>query len=279
MRVRRLVVAAAATAAVAAATAGCGGIDDIADGYRSDCEIVVDGDKVTLSAEQAANAATIAAVGLSRDVPERGIVVALATAWQESKMRNIDYGDRDSVGLFQQRPSQGWGTEEEIMDQRYASMKFYEGLEEISDWEEMRVTEAAQAVQLSAYPEEYEKWADDSEIMTAAFAGNAGSALSCRSGEDSQPDDAVPRISESLLADWGEETVYNEEADDLSVPVDSEQEGWRYASWLVAHAGSHGVSSVHYDGYTWNSAEGAWDEDDDVEVAHVTAQTADDQNV
>src|SRR6188768_4086943 len=112
-----------------------------------------------------ANAATIAAVGLTKKVPDRAIVVALATSLQESKLENLSGGDRDSIGLFQQRPSQGWGKPEQISDPRYAATKFYNALLKVKNWQGMRVTEAAQRVQRSAFPEAYEKWADDAQVL------------------------------------------------------------------------------------------------------------------
>src|SRR5262245_60768023 len=90
---------------------------------------------VTLDPAQMANAATIAAVGIRRGMPDRAVVVALATSLQESKLRNLAGGDRDSVGLFQQRPSQGWGSREEIADPRYAAGKFYAALMRVRGWE------------------------------------------------------------------------------------------------------------------------------------------------
>ena len=115
--------------------------------------------EVRLDAEQMANAATVAAVGIRRGVVPRAIIVALAVALQESKLRNLDHqgsrNDHDSLGLFQQRPSQGWGSEDQIMDPRYAADRFYTALLRVRGWEKMRVTEAAQRVQRSAYPEAY----------------------------------------------------------------------------------------------------------------------------
>ncbi|MFC5074174.1 C40 family peptidase [Kitasatospora cinereorecta] len=108
--------------------------------------------------EQVANAKTIQATGVAMNVPARGQVVALATALQESGLRNLTYGDRDSLGLFQQRPSQGWGTANEILDPVHASTKFYEGLKKVSGWQSLSVTQAAQAVQRSGFPEAYAKW-------------------------------------------------------------------------------------------------------------------------
>jgi LysM repeat protein len=122
-----------------------------------------------LSPEMKANATTIVRVGQRLGVPDYGIVIALAAAMQESSLRNIDYGDRDSIGLFQQRPSTGWGTKAQLLDPDYASRLFYGGssnpnrgvtvgLLEISGWESLSVTDAAQKVQISAFPDAYAKW-------------------------------------------------------------------------------------------------------------------------
>ncbi|WP_241992259.1 LysM peptidoglycan-binding domain-containing protein [Cryobacterium lyxosi] len=122
-----------------------------------------------MSEEMRQNAQTIVAVGRGAGVSDAGLVVALAAAAQESGLRNVDYGDRDSLGLFQQRPSAGWGTPEQVMDPVRASLAFFggasnpnpdvtRGLLDIAGWESMTVTQAAQAVQISAYPDYYAKW-------------------------------------------------------------------------------------------------------------------------
>jgi cell wall-associated NlpC family hydrolase len=109
-------------------------------------------------AEQVPNAKNIQATGVAMNIPARGQIVALATALQESGLRNLTYGDRDSLGLFQQRPSQGWGTANEILDPVHSSTKFYEALKKVSGWQSLSVTQAAQAVQRSGFPEAYAKW-------------------------------------------------------------------------------------------------------------------------
>lgn len=121
--------------------------------------------------EQLVHAATIVTVGRERGVPTRGWVVALATAMQESTLRNLEGGDRDSLGLFQQRPSKGWGTREQILDTRYASTKFYERLVTVPRWETMRVTDAAQAVQRSGLPGAYQKWEPLANSVLSALLG------------------------------------------------------------------------------------------------------------
>jgi hypothetical protein len=122
-----------------------------------------------LDDEQVANAATIAETGVELEMPDRAVVVALATAMQESGLRNLDYGDRDSLGLFQQRPSQGWGSPDEVQDPVYAARAFYRTLRRVEGWQELRVTEAAQRVQRSAFPEAYDKWADDADQLATAL--------------------------------------------------------------------------------------------------------------
>jgi LysM repeat protein len=122
-----------------------------------------------LTAEMAANSRIIIRTGKRLGVPDRGIVVALAAAMQESGLRNLDYGDRDSVGLFQQRPSTGWGSTSQLLDPVHATELFYggpsnpnvgrtRGLLDIHGWQSMTIAQAAQAVQISAYPTAYAKW-------------------------------------------------------------------------------------------------------------------------
>ena len=113
---------------------------------------------VSLDTEQLTDARTIRDVGLALAIPTRGQIVAIATAMTESRLRNLNYGDRDSIGLFQQRPSAGWGTKAQIMDPVYASTKFYQALEKVNGWETMTVAQAAQAVQRSAFPDRYAAW-------------------------------------------------------------------------------------------------------------------------
>src|SRR5690554_4916402 len=103
-------------------------------------------------------------------MPHRAVVVALAAAMQESGLRNLDYGDRDSLGLFQQRPSQGWGSPEQVTDPEYAASAFYRSLGRVDGWEGMRVTDAAQAVQRSAYPEAYQRHEAAAEQLAAGLS-------------------------------------------------------------------------------------------------------------
>lgn len=130
----------------------------------------------SLSAEQRGNAATIVSVGRSLGVSDHGIVIALAAAMQESSLRNLSHGDRDSVGLFQQRPSQGWGSAAALQDPVTATKRFFtgnpghtRGLLDIAGWSSMNVTTAAQAVQVSAYPKAYAQWEKTAQSLLASL--------------------------------------------------------------------------------------------------------------
>jgi cell wall-associated NlpC family hydrolase len=150
----------------------------------------------TWDAEQMQNATIIAAIGASRGVPTRGQIIALATAMQESSLRNLGHlggnNDHDSLGLFQQRPSQGWGTPAQILDPVYASGKFYGKLLTISGWQTMALEEAAQAVQGSLYPDRYSQWETDATQLYAAIGGPAAFPPADCTGADGPPIDALP---------------------------------------------------------------------------------------
>ncbi|MFT4229907.1 MAG: LysM peptidoglycan-binding domain-containing protein, partial [Microbacterium sp.] len=135
---------------------------------------------VKLDAEQKRNAKLIIKIGRQLGVPKRGIAIALGTAMQESSLRNLDWGDRDSLGLFQQRPSTGWGTAKQILNAKRSIRVFYggpkdpngtrtRGLLDITGWKKMSFAQAAQAVQISAYPSLYARWEDDAYAWLKAY--------------------------------------------------------------------------------------------------------------
>lgn len=229
--------------------------------FQRACEVRAGEDTVDLDAHQMANAATIAAVGIRRGIPYRGIVIALATAFQESKLENLAGGDRDSVGLFQQRPSQGWGTAKEISDPRYAATRFYNALLRVKGWETMRVTDAAQKVQRSAYPEAYEKWADESEVLAGALAGRVHQAVSCTpEGEPAvRGASAAEALTAGLRLDWGNvRTQTHNGTHGLIVTATTAKAGWQYAHWLVAHSTEKAVKRVRFGTLEWTADEGRW---------------------
>ncbi|GAA3797433.1 hypothetical protein CSO01_27720 [Cellulomonas soli] len=224
------------------------------------CVATVDGSAWALEPEQADNAAMIAAVGLRRGLPARAVTIALATALQESKLINIDYGDRDSLGLFQQRPSQGWGTAEQIMDPVYATGKFYDGLVAVAGYEQMEITDAAQAVQRSGYPEAYAGHESRARTFASALTGWSPAALTCTFGEAGAPvgtDTVVARLVRDLGDLPTDATAATADAPASLVvhvdPLGAEQDrlAWAVGHWAVSLAGPLGLDTVTVGDQVW----------------------------
>ncbi|MCW3820330.1 hypothetical protein ONA91_38460 [Micromonospora sp. DR5-3] len=129
--------------------------------------------KITLNDEQTANAKAIIAATKKAGLPERAAVISIATSLQESKLENLghlgDANDHDSLGLFQQRPSSGWGTPEQITNPEYATLAFEKGLKQVDGWQDMPLTQAAQTVQVSAYPDAYAQWEQQAADLVAQY--------------------------------------------------------------------------------------------------------------
>ncbi|GLZ58011.1 hypothetical protein [Micromonospora sp. NBRC 107095] len=127
--------------------------------------------RITLNDEQTANVKAIIAATKKAGLPERAAVISIATSLQESKLENLghlgDANDHDSLGLFQQRPSSGWGTPEQITDPEYSTTAFLKGLKQVDGWQDMPLTEAAQTVQVSAYPDAYAQWEQQATDLVA----------------------------------------------------------------------------------------------------------------
>jgi hypothetical protein len=132
--------------------------------------------RIDLSDEQVGNVRAIIAATKKAGMDERAAVVAIATALQESKLENLGHlgerNDHDSQGLFQQRPSSGWGTVEQITDPQYATMAFLKGLKQVDGWQDMPLTKAAQTVQVSAYPDHYAQWEQQAADLVAEHWNN-----------------------------------------------------------------------------------------------------------
>ena len=202
--------------------------------------------------------------------PPSGCAAACRTgpSWSRSpprsrsrSWRTSSGGDRDSIGLFQQRPSQGWGKPEQIADPRYAADAFYTALLKVKGWEKMRVTDAAQAVQRSAHPNAYEKWADESEILARALTGGPTGAVACTvTGEPVlRGAAAAAALLKGLRLDWGTGLARTaEQPSGLTVEAADAAAGWRYAHWLVSHARSTGLERVRFAEREWQAGTGAW---------------------
>ena len=207
------------------------------------------GGTATLTSEQAANAATIAAVGNKLGLPDHAVTIALATAMQESKLRNLDYGDLDSLGLFQQRPSQGWGTAAEIQDPVYASTAFYQRLEKVDSWQTMSVTEAAQTVQHSGAPDAYAAHETEARALARALTGEVSAGLTCTATSTA----AHGATAATITADA--QRVFGTNPFAGAVPP---TRGWAAATWAVAHADSYRLRAVTFDGQRWTPGSGKW---------------------
>jgi hypothetical protein len=200
-----------------------------------------------LELDQARNATTIAVVGKRLGLPDHAVSIALATAYLESGLHNLDHGDRDSLGLFQQRPSQGWGTPAQIMTPHYAAAAFYRRLARVPGWEVIPVTQAAQKVQRSALPNGYAQFEPAARAIAEALTGEVPAGFTCRV---SFPAGApAVGLQQAMTTEVG--------LSSLSVPL-APARGWTVASWLIGHAADFKIASVSYSGQTWSASAGAW---------------------
>ncbi|MEE3128609.1 MAG: hypothetical protein VX494_15485 [Actinomycetota bacterium] len=270
---------------VATAVGGWYVVREIGPGFLPDrCEATVGDLTVELTPEQAENAALIAAIGVRRGLPARAVSIALATAYQESGLRNLTTGDRDSLGLFQQRPSQGWGTKREVSDPVHSTNAFYDALVEVSGYRDLPITEAAQAVQRSAFPDAYADHEDDARALASALTGNSRGAFHCEVPGSAEAGSAelggnglTPRAEDvraEAVAVFGPlslggfapggvrdghipgSTHYDGRAVDIFFrPINdaSRTRGWAVASYLVAQAERLDIQTIIFDAKIWTA--------------------------
>jgi hypothetical protein len=231
---------------------------------------------IPLDFGQAADAATVAAVAARDHLPAQALTIAYATAFQESKLENLSYGDRDSVGIFQQRPSEGWGTAAQLQDPAYAAQAFFGALVKVPDYLTIPVSQAAQAVQKSADGSAYEQYAPAGAQLAADFTTRPH-AVTCWYSPSAQ----AAEMSVSLKLDLhgaaeeldsvfgapgqggaltGVTRIRSGSADLITTAPGA---GWTVADWLVAHASSYGITRVSYAGYQWKAqlTETSWQAD------------------
>ncbi|MDN5899909.1 MAG: hypothetical protein L0H74_07565 [Brachybacterium sp.] len=221
--------------------------------------------------DRVANAALISAIAVDRQLPPRAASIALATAYQESRLQNISYGDRDSLGLFQQRPSQGWGTEEQIQDPVHSTNAFYDVLVGIPGYEGADINDVAQRVQRSGHPEAYRDHETEGRLYASALTGQSGPNLVCtlgsvgatvspeqvRSELGRQFPRAVDsgRLSSTLASAAGKAPQLPADAGATALVIDPGGDaalGWAVANWAVARAAEDGVVQVSYQGRVWD---------------------------
>src|SRR5664280_1855280 len=221
------------------------------------CRATALGRSVTFTPEQSANAATITALALKRGLPARAATIANATAIVESKLRNLRFGDLDSLGLFQQRPSQGWGTAAQILDPVHATNAFYDALTKISGYQSMAITQVAQRVQHSAFPQAYADHEQEGRILASTLAGHSPGGFGCRLDAATVSTPAA-RIAAQLTAEMGVPATV--QAREIQATGRDAQETWAAGSWAVAHADADGITAVTVGNRTWTRArsEDAW---------------------
>jgi len=203
----------------------------------------------SMDAEQAGNAAIIAGESIRRGLPPRAATIALVAAWQESGLRNLDHGDRDSVGLFQQRPSQGWGSVEQIMDPWYAAGKFYDALVKVKGWQAISVNDAAQAVQRSGYPNAYGQHESAGRAWASNLTGETQAGVRClaNKGVGGGGDELVALLTKV----WGKRLTISTDGKTIAISASSSVTAWAVAQLSMAQLAAHGVTSVQVGAKSW----------------------------
>jgi len=220
-----------------------------------------DGRQARLTIEQAGNASLIAGVASQRGLAPRATSIALATALQESGLRNLDHGDLDSLGLFQQRPAAGWGTPEQIMDPYYSTGKFFDAMVKVPNWQEADIGEVAQEVQRSAFPEAYDKHVERARILASALTGETPTGWTCHV-RDPRPADpaglssALSRAYGALAAvgpiDWGlSDGTAPPDPPQITVRTVGAPAAWSLAAFAQSWAATYGVAVVQVGDSVW----------------------------
>jgi hypothetical protein len=232
----------------------------------SGCSAAAPGQSVLLDTQQASIASTIAGVAHQQSMPRAAVTIAYATAMQESKLHDLTYGDQDSVGVFQQRPSQGWGPARKLENPVYATTKFFRALKAVHGYATMPVDQAAQAVQHSADGSAYTQYERMATEMTSAFTGQRQHAVYCWSLAAGPRHPDVDAIAGGLTSTFGHATAARSRTGPphtMLIPIGHPKLGWAVVSWLVTHSAKYGIHQIRFGGYQWRAAAGAkgWDKD------------------
>jgi len=232
------------------------------------CQAGTGNNAVALDFGQAADAATVAGVAVREGLPNRALTVAYATAFQESKLENLTYGDRDSVGIFQQRPSMGWGAAKNLKDPAFASRAFFRALVKVKDYTTIPVYQAAQDVQRSADGSAYEQYTQPGEQL-AKYYTSVPHAVTCwyNPAQQASSQGVSTKLNLHGAAEeldhvfgapgqgqdpalTGVTRIRSGSADLITTAPGA---GWAVANWLVTNASSYGITRVSYAGYQWTA--------------------------
>jgi hypothetical protein len=240
------------------------------------CQAGTGANATPLDFGQAADATTIAGVAAREHLPRQALTIAYATAMQESKLENLDYGTDDSVGVFQQRPSEGWGTATELEDPVYASTAFFGVLVKVPDYTGLPVYQAAQDVQRSADGSAYQQYAQPGAALAAAVTATPHAVTCWYDPATQASQEGVSTRLDLTAAVRGLDETFGQPGENGSVvratTIRSGKTGtfnvtaaggWTVASWLVTHASSYGITQVSYGGYQWTASltETGWQSD------------------
>ena len=220
------------------------------------CVATAGGRSVVLDLDQAHYASIIVGLSVKRGLPPRAASIAMATVYQETGIRNLDYGDRDSVGLFQQRPSQGWGTEKQLMDPYYSTGKFYDALVKVDNWRTDDINDVAQKVQRSGYPEAYRDHEADARVLASALTGRSPAGFSCLDRTGAAGD--LDGLAKSLRRTFGKLDVSTDHDQStgisrITIKAENTNDAWAYAHHAVANAKYYGVTGVRIADRQWQT--------------------------
>jgi len=230
------------------------------------CAAATNGTSWYLSPAQADNAALLAAISVRRALPARAATVGIATALQESKLINLDHGDRDSLGLFQQRPSQGWGTAEQVTDPVHAANAFYDVLITIDGYEGLPITDAAQRVQRSAFPGAYAGHEGTARAWASGLTGHSPAALTCQLRAVRAPGSAAA-VTARVGRDYGPAVTVSTKGRVVTMDAgalgsasaaDDARLAWSLAQWSVAVADGLAIDAVATADQGWTRARPTW---------------------
>lgn len=216
------------------------------------CVATVADDSVPLDVDQAHHASIIAGLSMRRGLVPRAATIGIATAYQESGIHNLDYGDRDSLGLFQQRPSQGWGTAEQVMDPYHATNKFFDALIKVPDWDSGDVNDVAQAVQRSGHPQGYRRHVENARRIASSLTGETPASFTCRiSSPPPANPDAFKEFAKRTLPKSAKITS---DSNSVTIEAASQRDAWGAAHIAVANTGWFGVNRVTVAGMSWTAS-------------------------
>jgi hypothetical protein len=205
---------------------------------------------VAVDLDQAHFVSIIVGSSVRRGLKPRAASIALATAYQETGIRNLNFGDRDSVGLFQQRPSQGWGSQKQLMDPYYATGRFYDALVKVKNWETDDVNDVAQKVQRSGHPEAYRAHESDARVLASTLTGQSPAGFTCLERAGTAGDGAA--LVKSLQKTFGD-VVSKHAGNVVTLKAKSETLAWAYACYAIANSKAYGVVAAKVNKQMWQT--------------------------